>query len=319
MKGVVSASTPGLLDAWLAVHERYGSLSLSQDMAPAIDLAENGFPVSHVLAQAIADDPSLGRFPTSRAIFTRDGRPLQAGEALYQKDLARTFQAIVAGGRDVFYGGDVGRALVKVHTRPGRADYPAGPGRLPGPVAGTDSHRVPGYTVYEAPPNSSGHVLLQELSLVEQFDLQSLGCNTAESIHLMVGSQEAGLRRPGGLRRRPPVRGRPNRRPGVQGVRPGAGRSSSTSTGRQPALRQGNPWSHQSGRRDVASAAITPGGRHHLLSVVVDRWGNAVCQLQSLQSGWGSSVVAGDTGILLNNRMTYWHLNPWPRGLPAAG
>ena len=84
MKGILSVSVPGLVDSWLAAHERYGVLSLAEVMAPAIDLAANGFPVSHLLSSAIAADPLLCRFPASKAIFTRDGRPLRPGEILYR-------------------------------------------------------------------------------------------------------------------------------------------------------------------------------------------------------------------------------------------
>ena len=308
MKGVLSASVPGLLDAWLSVHEKYGSLSLSQALAPAIDLAENGFPVSHVLAQAIAADPSLGRFPSSRAIFTPDGRPLQAGEVLYQKDLARTFQAIIAGGRDVFYGGDVGRALVKFIQDQGGLitlqDLVDCRAQWQEPIH--TGYR--GYTVYEAPPNSSGHVLLQELSLVEQFDLQSLGCNTAESIHLMVEAKKLAFADREAYVADPrfvdvPIEGLVSK----EYAREQAGLiDPMRAATRVPA---GNPWAQEHGRRDVPTAAVAQ-EEDTTCFVVVDRWGNAVCQLQSLQSAWGSSVVAGDTGILLNNRMTYWHLDP---------
>ena len=308
MKGVLSASTPGLLDAWLTVHEKYGSLSLSRPLAPAIDLAENGFPVSHVLAQAIAADPSLGRFPASRAIFTRDGQPLQAGQVLYQKDLARTFKAIEAGGRDVFYGGDVGRALVQfiqdqggLMTLQDLADC-----RVQWQEPIHADYR--GYTVYEAPPNSSGHVLLQELSLVEQFDLQSLGCNTAESIHLMVEAKKLAFADREAYVADPsfvdiPIQGLVSK----EYARERAGLIDPRRAASNVAA--GNPRSHQAGRPNVAAAAVAQ-EEDTTCFVVADRWGNAVCQLQSLQSAWGSSVVAGDTGILLNNRMTYWHMDP---------
>ena len=307
MQGVLSASTPGLLDAWLSAHEKYGSLPLSQALASAIDLAENGFPVSHVLAQAIADEPSLGRFPTSRAIFTRDGRPLQAGEALYQEDLARTFQAIVAGGRDVFYGGDVGRALVNFIQEQGGLmtlqDLEDCRAQWQEPIH--TGYR--GCTVYEAPPNSSGHVLLQELGLVEQFDLQSLGCNTAESIHLMVEAKKLAFADREAYVADPrfvdvPIQGLVSK----EYARERAKLIDPLRAATQVAA--GNPWGHQSRRRDVPAAVRQE--EDTTCFVVVDRWGNAVCQLQSLQSAWGSGVVAGDTGILLNNRMTYWHLDP---------
>ena len=74
----------------------------------------------------------------------------------------------------------------------------------------------------------------------------------------------------------------------------------------------GDPWRHQgaAGKRRGTLATTGVGGAEEDTTcfAVVDRWGNAVCQLQSIQSAWGSSLIAGDTGILLNNRMTYWHL-----------
>ena len=165
-----------------------------------------------------------------------------------------------------------------------------------------------GYTVYEAPPNSSGHVLLQELSLVEQFDLQSLGCNTAESIHLMVEAKKLAFADREAYVADPrfmdiPIEGLVSKeyareRAGLIDLQRAATR-----------VAAGNPWGWQPGRRDAPAAAVRQ-EEDTTCFVVVDRWGNAVCQLQSLQSGWGSSVVAGDTGILLNNRMTYWHLDP---------
>ncbi len=190
VKGILSVSVPGLLHSWLDTHEKYGVLSLAEVLAPAIDLAANGFPVTHYLSKAIASDSLLGQFPTSQAVFTRDGRPLQPGEILYQKDLARTFQTIIDEGRDAFYKGSIARAMVKFSEEQGGlltlkdlADCRA---RWQDPISTT----YRGYTVYEAPPNSSGHILLQELNLIEQFDLKAMGCNSAESIHAMVEAKK---------------------------------------------------------------------------------------------------------------------------------
>ena len=76
IKGILSMSVPGLLRGWTEAHERYGVLSLSEVLEPAVELAEEGFPVSHTVAKAIAADELLCQFPTSAAIFTRDGSPL---------------------------------------------------------------------------------------------------------------------------------------------------------------------------------------------------------------------------------------------------
>ena len=117
-------------------------------------------------------------------------RPCKPGQICHQQNLARTFQAIVDGGREAFYQGEIARAIVKFSEEQGGilslqdlADCRA---RWQDAIS-TTYH---GHTVYEAPPNSSGHVLLQELNLVEEFDLKSLGCNSAESIHLMVEAKK---------------------------------------------------------------------------------------------------------------------------------
>lgn len=311
MKGILSVSVPALVEGWLSAHEQYGSLSLTEVFAPAMDLAVNGFPTSHVLAKAIAVDPLLCEFPTSRAVFSRQGRPLQAGEMLYQKDLGRTFQAIVDGGADAFYRGEIARALVRFSETQGglltAEDLARCRSRWEEPIC-TSYH---GHTVYEAPPNSSGHVLLQELNLVEHFDLKGLGCNSAESIHAMVEAKKLAFMDREAFLGDPdfvdiPTEGLISKEYAKERVKLIRPERAAT------AVQQGDPWQYQK-RRPKAStssrlsiAGETKGDT--TCFAVVDRWGNAVCQLQSLQSPFGSSLIAGDTGILLNNRMTYWHL-----------
>ena len=311
LNGILSVSVPGLVDAWLATHEKYGTLSLAEIFAPAIDLAENGFPVSHVVARSIATNSLLCQFPTSRAVFTRDGVPLAPGQMLYQRDLARTFQAIVDGGRDAFYQGEIAEALVKFSQDQGGLlslkDLADCRSRWQEPIS-TDYR---GHTVYEAPPNSSGHVLLQELNMVEQFDLKSLGCNTAESIHVMVEAKKLAFMDREAFVADPEYIDVPTS--GLVSKEYSQERARLIDPERAAGqVQAGDPWRHQgTARAGGLASAQTPVGvpeEDTTCFAVVDRWGNAVCQLQSLQSGWGSSIIAGDTGILLNNRMTYWHL-----------
>ena len=311
MKGILSVSVPALLDGWLSAQKKYGSLSLAEVFAPAMDLAVNGFPTSHVLAKAIAADPLICEFPTSNAVFSRGGRPLRPGEILYQRDLGRTFQVIVDGGADAFYRGEIARALVRFSEAEGglltEADLAQCRSRWEEPICTT----YRGYTVYEAPPNSSGHLLLQELNLIEHFDLKALGCNTAESIHSMVEvkklafiDREAFLADPDFVD--VPTEGLISKEYAKE--RGKLIHPDRAATSVQP----GDPWQHQKRQKksSKASQLSTSDERRGDTTclAVVDRWGNAVCQLQSLQSPFGSSLIAGDTGILLNNRMTYWHL-----------
>ena len=307
-KGILSVSVPGLLAGWAEAHQRYGLLKLSEALEPAIELAENGFPVSHKLAALIAADTLLCEFPTSRAIFTRDGIPLKPGETLFQRDLARSFREIGEQGPELFYEGAVGHAIDRFVREQGGlltlADLKAHRTRWQDPIS-TDYR---GHVVYEAPPNSSGHVLLQELNLVEGFDLAALGSNTSESIHLMVEAKRLAFADREAYVADPefvdvPVQGLLSKdyaRERARSIDPERAAS---------IVGPGEPWRHQPGGKPSRPVSrVGAPAEDTTCFVVVDRWGNAVCQLQSLQSGFGSSLIAGDTGILLNNRMTYWHL-----------
>ena len=318
-KGIMSVSVPGLVDGWMAAHAKYGTLSRAEVFDAAIDLSENGFPVTHVLAGVIAGDRLIREFPDSQAVFAPGGAALRPGQIIRQQGLANTFKAIVDGGRDAFYEGETARAIVKFSEEQGGLftlkDLADCRSRWEAPIS-TTYH---GHTVYEAPPNSSGHVLLQELNIVEQFDLKAMGCNTPESIHLMVEAKKLAFADREAYMADPdwvdvPVAGMLSKQYAAERARLIDPERAAGVVG------HGDPWSYQpANSRRRGKAAASPGAMQPATAipeedttcfVVVDRWGNAVCQLQSIQSSLGSSIVAGDTGILLNNRMTYWHLDP---------
>ena len=309
LKGVLSTSVPGLLRSWTEAHERYGRLSLSEVLEPAIELAEEGFPVSHTVADAIAADELLCEFPTSAAIFAPEGRPLRAGEILYQKDLARTFGKIADEGAGVFYEGEIAQAIAKFAVAQGGlltmkdlADF-----RVRWQDSIFTDYR--GYTVHEAPPNSSGHILLQELNLVEGFDLKSMGCNTPESVHVMVEAKKLAFADREAYLADPEFVDVPI--PGLLSKEYARHRAESIEPERAAVdVEAGDPWRYQepAGSAPRAVNRVSRPVEDTTCFAVVDRWGNAVSQLQSLQSAFGSSLVAEGTGVLLNNRMSYWHL-----------
>ena len=309
MRGIRSVSTPGLVDGWLEAHARHGRLPLEQCLEPAIGLAQDGFPVSHVLAGYVAEVPELVRFPSSAAVFAPKGRPLQAGEILVQRDLAQTFRAIAREGRAAFYEGPIARAVVAASEKAGGLlsveDFARHHARWQAPIA-TDYH---GYRVLESPPNSSGHVLLQELNLVERFDLEKLGCNTAEAIHVMVEAKRLAFADREQYMADPewvdvPIEG-------LLSKEYAAERAKLINPARAMTnVEAGDPWPYtgRAPRPMPVAAGGRSGGGDTTCFAVVDGEGNAVCQIQSIQSAMGSGFVAEGTGILLNNRMTYWHL-----------
>ena len=311
MHGPRSVSVPGILAGWLAAHERHGTLPLDALFAPAIALADGGFPVSHKLAEYAALATALGDYPASRAIFWRDGRPLRAGEILRQHDLARTLATVAAEGGAAFYRGAIARAMAAsireaggLLTADDLADH-----RVRWQDAISTDYR--GYTVCEAPPNSSGHILLQELNLVEHHDFAGRDPLDPASIHLMVeakklafADREAYVADPDWVKI--PLAGLLSKEYAA------ARRAAIDPRRASGAVAAGDAWKYDpvGVAPPVTHARPVEGREDTTCFAVMDRGGNAVCQLQSIQSSFGSCMVAGETGILLNNRMTYWHLDP---------
>jgi gamma-glutamyltranspeptidase/glutathione hydrolase len=187
MHGMPSVSVPGLVDGWLLAQRRFGKLDLGQVLAPAVDLCERGFPVSHKLAAGLETEyASLAADAAAQAVFSPRGRPLRAGELLVQRDLGTTLRRIAEQGRAAFYEGEIARRIGDASRAHGGVldedDLAAYHARWDEPIQ-VDYH---GHRVYEMPPNSSGHVLLQALNLVERFDLAGMGCLSADGIHVMV-------------------------------------------------------------------------------------------------------------------------------------
>ena len=303
MKGILSVSIPGLVDGWLKAHERFGRLSLSEVFAPAIDLCERGFPVGEKLAAMLAaEHERFSSDPFTRLLFEPRGRPLEAGELLVQRDLGTTLRRIAEEGRSAFYEGSVAQEIAAFSSEYGglitAADLAAFQARWEEPIH-VDYH---GYRVFEMPPNSSGHVLLQELNLVEQFDLEGMGCLSPESIHVMVEAKRLAFADREEFMADPdwvdvPLAGLLDKqyaRERALGIDPGHV---------NPDVRPGSPERQE----DTTCFCVADGE------------GNAVCVLQSLQSGFGSGLVAGNTGVLLNNRMTYWHLEEGHANCLAPG
>ena len=309
-KGARSVSVPGLVSAWLAAHQRYGKLKLAQAFQPAIDLARDGWPISHRQAESIATDPTLMEIPSSREIFGPAGRPLRAGEICVNPDLARTFERIIADGADEFYRGETAQLIAKCSETYGghlsASDLEEH--RMRWQPAISTSYR--GRIVYEAPPNSSGHVLLQEAELGRAFRSCFAGIQHAGERALDGRGEEAGLRRPRAVPGRSRVVRGADRRIALKGVRARAG--------------EPNRYEH---RRERGAGPATPGNGRPAVRrkphpyPALDRsrrtrpaswwWTDGAMLSVSCRAfrthgdpGW---FVPG-AGFLLNNRMTYWHL-----------
>ncbi len=312
--GILGTSVPGIVDALLSAHERYGTMTLAQCLDPSIELCEDGVPVSDFQSRMAAQNPVLRSSSTSGPIFAPNGSWLKPGELRRNPDLARTYRQIADLGRDAFYEGDIAREIARYSEEQDGLltyeDLKRHKVQWQAPV----SINYRGRTVYEAPPNSSGHVLLQELAMFERFDTNQYGHMSAESVHLMVEAKKLAFADREAYMADPnfvdvPIEGLLN--PEYL-----AERSALIDIERAAEnVIEGDPWAYMDRLPDSAKKHRQGGRLHEAGSdtthfCVVDRWGNSVGELQSIQTMFGSCVIAGSTGILMNNRMTYWHLEP---------
>src|SRR6266550_6823056 len=192
--GMLPISVPGTVDAWAELHKRFGKLKLSDDLAPAIRYAEEGFPVTELIAYYWAFGPRLykglpGAFPET---YTLDGkgRTPAKGDIFKNPDLAKTLRLIGEKGRDVFYKGEIADKIDNFMRANGgflrKADFEKHTSTWVDPV----STNYRGYDVFELPPNGQGIAALQILNILEGFDLKAMGRNSAETLHAMIEAKK---------------------------------------------------------------------------------------------------------------------------------
>jgi len=192
--GPLAISVPGAVDGWYALHGRYGRLPMATLLDPAINYAREGFAVTEVVARIwsnafaalrSASDPAAWSAELER-VFTLDGRVPVAGDIFANPDLAASYEALAAGGRDAFYAGDFANRIANaVGTLGGRLqtrDFAAHRGEWVDPV----SVNYRGLDVYELPPNGQGIAVLQMLKMLEAWPLAGIGRSSADFWHLLI-------------------------------------------------------------------------------------------------------------------------------------
>ncbi len=192
--GAVSVSTPGAVDAWWTMHQRYGKLNWSQLFETAIHLCETGVPVPEIIGLylkhnlMIFTEPGSGVEETANAMHTYapNGTAPVQGDVFRNPDLARTYRMIAEGGRDVFYEGAIAKTIDEYFKRIGGwlscEDLRDQHAEWNQPLL--TSYR--GVDVYAMAANTQGLATLQLLNIVENFDLRSMGFQSAASIHAQV-------------------------------------------------------------------------------------------------------------------------------------
>ena len=189
--GPLPVSVPGAVDGWFELHKRFGSLPMDRILSPAIDYAENGFPVSQLIAYYWNRSvPILSKWPGFTEQFTIDGRAPREGEIWKNPNLANTLRQIAVEGRDAFYKGEIAKTIAYyMQLNGGHLSYLDMANHTSEWVAPVStSYR--GYNVWELPPNGQGIAALQILNIMEQFDVSSMGFNSPEYVHLFTEAKK---------------------------------------------------------------------------------------------------------------------------------
>lgn len=313
--GVLTHLVPGAVGGWLAALERYGTMDRATVFAPAIEHAEQGYPVTiknHWFMSNAVD--LLRRWPTSRENYLVDGDAPRPGAILRQPNLARTFRTLVEGGAEAFYRGPIGEAIVRFSEAHGGLLSAEDLTTYEPEWQESISATYRGNTIFCPAPPCSGIQYLQTLNIVEAFDMAAMGHNSAEYIHhlaeamkLAVADRIAYTANPDSpferlLSKEYAAERRALIDPG-KAAYSGGERFNAT---RQPG--EIMPGSFESIRRECTTHFVT-----------VDSQGNAVAVTQSLGAFFGSGVVYGDTGLTLNNIVHWFDLDPASPNAIAPG
>ncbi|WP_412535149.1 gamma-glutamyltransferase [Mesorhizobium sp. BAC0120] len=304
-RGPLSVLTvPGAIDGWRLAHERFGRLAWDELFQAAIEYAREGMPVTRSLADWTAqDEPILDAYPATAAIFLPDARVPREGQRLVQADLADSLQQIASqGARNGFYEGDIAEricAALQAEGSPLAAeDFDAFHAEWFEPITG--SYR--GYEVYQLPPSTQGFAAIQILNLIEGYDVVAWGEGTADYYHHMAeavkiafADREEWLTDPSFVNipvqqliskayadeRRRLID--PERALDIAQVPPG--------------IAFEHPHEKRAPEGDTCYFCAA------------DRDGMVVSLISSIYHDFGSAVVGGDTGILLQNRGAFFALD----------
>ncbi len=292
LRGIDSAITvPGMVDSWDAVLKEYGKLTLEEVLQPAIEYAEKGFPLSPdqhentvKRADMLKDDEDMAR------IFLPNQQIPNVYQRFIQTDLSRTLKKLAKFGRDDFYKGKLAEQIVSSLKDKGSRltleDFSNHYGEWTDPI--TTSYR--GYNVYQAPPNSQGFVGLMALNILENFDFSFIEEGSFRYYHVLVEALKRSFR----------DRNKHLTDPQFYDIP--LDRLLSKSYGKEMAEEI-----EFDRVRDIKTESVGSDTAH---AAVIDEEGNAVSFIQSLYFEFGSGVAAGDTGIVMQNRGSFFSLDP---------
>ena len=306
-RGMLPISVPGCVDAWAELHKKFGKLKLNDDLAPAIRYAEEGFPVTDLIAYYWAFGPRLykGLPGAFVATYTLDGkeRTPGKGDIFKNPDLARTLRLIGEKGRDAFYKGEIADKIDAFMSANGgflrKIDFEKHTSTWVEPV----SVKYRGYDVFELPPNGQGIATLQILNILEGFDLRAMGRNSAETLHTMIEAKKIAWA----------DRAKFYADPAFAKV-PLAGLLSKDYAAERRKLIDPNRAAQQV---EAGNPALDQGDTIYMCTA--DDEGNMVSLIQSNYRGMGSGIVVPGLGFMFQDRGELFSMDPQHANVYAPG
>lgn len=297
---LAASGVPGTVAGLLYALDKYGTQSRSTILDPAVELAENGFTVSRNLGKTFSNYgvEVLSPHSSSRQIFfDNQGQILQEGDTLIQSDLAQTLTRIKINGADDFYKGETAQKIADHMLKGGLItiedlnNYQVVERE---PIKGTYHD----YEIISMPPPSSGGIhIIQILNILENFDLKSMGANSAKSIHLMSEAMKYAYADRTEYLGDPDFTSVP--------ISALTSKEYAKSIANQISLNKATPSSL------IKEGDLTPYESDQTTHYsIVDQFGNAVAVTYTLNTNFGSGIVAEGTGILLNNEMDDFSSKP---------
>ncbi len=283
-QGPMSIAVPGMVDAYHQLLERYGSMTFAQVAKPAIDLARNGYALLPKGAGAIQENAELlTQDPAAAAVFLNDGVAPRAGDVLVQADLADTLEAIARDGNDTFYRGEIATRMIAYLNERGcllsAEDFADHATDVAPPISTT----YRGYTVYQTALPSQGLILLEALNIIENAEISDP--LDPATIHTLVEAKKLAFADRLGYAADPSFHNVPL----------------SELLSKEWAAERFAQIEPEKASTDVEHAPLSVGDTTYLCTADGD--GMMVSLIQSVSSAFGSGVVAGDTGVVMNNRV----------------
>ena len=329
--GMLPISVPGTVDAWAELHEKFGKLKLSDDLAPAIRYAEEGFPVTELIAYYWAFGPRLykglpGGFLET---YTLDGkgRTPAKGDIFKNPALAKTLGLIAEKGRDAFYKGEIAEKVDEFMRANGgflrKTDFEKHTSTWVEPVS--TSYR--GYDVFELPPNGQGIAALQILNILEGFDLRAIGRNSPGTLHAMIEAKKIAWADRAKFYADPafskiPIAGLLSKEYAAERRRTiDPNHAAKKIEAGNPQDGGGAPLRRSADRaargRAVSSSAIDDGDTIYMCTA--DEEGNMVSLIQSNYRGMGSGIVVPGLGFMFQDRGELFSMDSGHANVYAPG